>query len=70
MEDTGNVVEENKDKAELLARTFVKEHSSETLSNDGKRQRERTIDRNIEAPQDNKDDENMSEVNRAISKAG
>lgn len=37
---------------ELLARTFVKVYSTENLSNDEKRGRERTIVRNKEALQD------------------
>lgn len=67
----------NKEKAEMLVNTFVKIHSSNNLSEEGKRGREETRSENLEALRVMQNDEgeqnvpfSMGELSRALTKTG
>lgn len=67
----------NKEKAKMLANTFVNVHSSNNLSEEGKRGREKAKSENVEAltKMGKVEDEqnvlfNMGELNRAMAKTG
>lgn len=67
----------NKEKVELMVKSFVKVHSLNNLSEEGKRGREKTKEENLEPLQRKESEEgeqnvpfSMRELNRALAKTG